>query len=125
MAMASFGALIGALFRICLTIFVVELALKLSVYRLRFFRDGWNIFDFAIVAVSLAPAAQSLSVLRSLGILCVVSVAPRLRRVVEEFITALPGMASVFLLMGIIFYIGLVTLTKLFDADFLQWLSSL
>jgi hypothetical protein len=34
-------------------------------------------------------------------------------------------MASVFLLMGIIFYIGLVTLTKLFDADFLQWLSSL
>ena len=59
MAMASFGALIGALFRICLTIFVVELALKLSVYRLRFFRDGWNIFDFVIVAVSLAPAVQS------------------------------------------------------------------
>ena len=40
-------------------------------------------------------------------ILRVVSVAPRLRRVVEGFITALPGMASVFLLMGIIFYIGL------------------
>ena len=125
MAMASFGALIGALFRICLTIFVVELALKLSVYRLRFFRDGWNIFDFAIVAVSLAPAAQSLSVLRSLRILRVVSVAPRFRRVVEDFITALPGMASVFLLMGIVFYIGLVIPTKLFDADFPQWFGSL
>ena len=60
-------------------------------------------FDFAIVAVSLAPAAQSMYILRSLRILRVVSVAPRLRRVVEGFITALPGMASVFLLMGIIF----------------------
>jgi voltage-gated sodium channel len=103
MAMAKVGLLIGFLDRICLAIFVVELVLKLLVYRLRFFRDGWNIFDFVIVAVSLVPAAQSLSVLRSLRILRVVSVALRLRRVVEGFITALPGMASVFLLMGIIF----------------------
>ena len=128
MVMARVGVLIGALDRVCLAIFVVELALKLLVYRLRFFRDGWNIFDFAIVAVSLAPAAQSLSVLRSLRILRilrVVSVAPRLRRVVEGFITALPGMASVFLLMGIIFYIGSVISTKLFGADFPQWFGSL
>ncbi|WP_347836340.1 ion transporter, partial [uncultured Planktomarina sp.] len=126
--MARVGVLIGVLDRVCLAIFVVELALKLLVYRLRFFRDGWNIFDFAIVAVSLAPAAQSLSVLRSLRILRilrVVSVAPRLRRVVEGFITALPGMASVFLLMGIIFYIGSVISTKLFGADFPQWFGSL
>ena len=125
MAMAKVGLLIGFLDRICLAIFVVELVLKLLVYRLRFFRDGWNIFDFVIVAVSLVPAAQSLSVLRILRILRVVSVAPRLRRVVEGFITALPGMASVFLLMGIIFYIGSVISTKLFGADFPQWFGSL
>ena len=57
--MASVGVLIGVLDRVCLAIFVVELVLKLLVYRLRFFRDGWNIFDFVIVAVSLAPAVQS------------------------------------------------------------------
>jgi voltage-gated sodium channel len=128
MVMARFGTFIGILDRICLAIFVVELALKLLAYRFRFFRDGWNIFDFAIVAVSLVPSAQSLSVLRSLRILRilrVVSVAPRLRRVVEGFITALPGMASVFLLMGIIFYIGSVISTKLFGADFPQWFGSL
>ena len=51
--------------------------------------------------------------------------APRLRQVVEGFITALPGMASVFLLMGIIFYIGSVISTKLFGADFPQWFGSL
>jgi voltage-gated sodium channel len=125
MAMAKVGLLIGFLDRICLAIFVVELVLKLLVYRLRFFRDGWNIFDFVIVAVSLVPAAQSLSVLRFLRILRVVSVAPRLRRVVEGFITALPGMASVFLLMGIIFYIGSVISTQLFSTDFPQWFGSL
>jgi voltage-gated sodium channel len=125
MAMAKVGLLIGFLDRICLAIFVVELVLKLLVYRLRFFRDGWNIFDFVIVAVSLVPAAQSLSVLRILRILRVVSVAPRLRRVVEGFITALPGMASVFLLMGIIFYIGSVISTQLFSTDFPQWFGSL
>ena len=128
MAMAKVGLLIGFLDRICLAIFVVELVLKLLVYRLRFFRDGWNIFDFVIVAVSLVPAAQSLSVLRSLRILRilrVVSVVLRLRRVVEGFITALPGMASVFLLMGIIFYIGSVISTQLFSTDFPKWFGSL
>ena len=125
MAMAKVGLLIGFLDRMCLAIFVVELVLKLLVYRLRFFRDGWNIFDFVIVAVSLVPAAQSLSVLRILRILRVVSVAPRLRRVVEGFITALPGMASVFLLMGIIFYIGSVISTQLFSTDFPKWFGSL
>ena len=85
-------------------------------------------FDFIIVGVSLVPAAQGLSVLRSLRILRilrVVSVAPRLRRDVEGFITALPGLASGFLLMGIIFYIGSVMATKLFGADFPEWFGTL
>ena len=81
-----------------------------------------------IVAISLAPNGQSFSVLRALRIfriLRVVSAAPRLRRVVEGFVTALPGMASVFLLMGIIFYIGSVIATKLFGSAFPDWFGSL
>nr|7PGF_C Chain C, Ion transporter [Ruegeria pomeroyi]7PGF_D Chain D, Ion transporter [Ruegeria pomeroyi] len=41
------------------------------------------------------------------------------------FITALPGMASVFLLMTIIFYIGAVIATKLFAASFPDWFGDL
>ena len=126
--MASFGPLILALDRLCLGVFVVELALKLIAYGGRFFRSGWNLFDFAIVAVSLIPATQGFSVLRALRILRVlrvISAAPRLRRVVEGFVTALPGMGSVFLLMGIIFYIGAVMSTKLFGDQFPQWFGSL
>ncbi len=126
--MASFGPLILALDKLCLAIFVVELVLKLIAYGGRFFRSGWNLFDFAIVAVSLVPATQGFSVLRALRILRVlrvISAAPRLRRVVEGFVTALPGMGSVFLLMGIIFYIGAVMATKLFGDQFPDWFGSL
>ena len=63
--------------------------------------------------------------LRALRNLRAVSVALRLRRVVEGFITALPGMGSVFLLMSIIFYIGAVIATKIFGTDFPQWFGSL
>ncbi|MCT4685653.1 MAG: ion transporter [Roseicyclus sp.] len=126
--MEAAGPLIVALDRACLTIFVIELGLKLIALGPRFFRSGWNLFDFVIVGIALVPAAQGLSVLRALRILRVlrvVSAAPRLRRVVEGFVTALPGMGSVFLLMGIIFYIGAVMATKLFAASFPEWFGSI
>ena len=126
--MSNFGGLIQSLDKICLLIFVVELALKLVAYRFRFFTNWWNIFDALVVAVSLVPTGGPLTVLRALRIfrvLRVISTAPRLRRVVEGFITALPGMASVFLLMAIIFYIGSVISTKLFGASFPEWFGTL
>ncbi len=126
--MDSAGGLILFLDKVCLAIFVAELAVKLVAYGPRFFRSGWNIFDFLIVGISLMPASQGLSVLRALRILRVlrvISVAPSLRRVVEGFVTALPGMGSVFLLMGLIFYIGSVMATKLFGAAFPEWFGNL
>ncbi|QIE40796.1 ion transporter [Meridianimarinicoccus aquatilis] len=126
--MAVAGPLIVGLDRLCLSIFVMEIALKLYARRSAYFRSGWNVFDFAIVGIALVPAGQGLSVLRALRILRllrVVSVAPALRRVVEGFITALPGMGSVFLLMGLIFYIASVMATKLFGAAFPDWFGTL
>ena len=96
--MAVAGPLILAVDWVCLGIFVVEIALKLVALGPRFFRNGWNLFDFVIVGVALVPSAHGLSVLRALRVLRVlrvISVAPRLRRVVEGFVTALPGMGSV------------------------------
>jgi voltage-gated sodium channel len=122
------GPMILLLDQVCLAIFVVEIATKLFVHRLGFFRDGWNIFDFVIVGIALVPAAHGLSVLRALRILRllrVVSVSPSLRRVVNGLIDALPGMGSVFLLMGLVFYIGAVMATKLFGGTFPEWFGTL
>jgi len=123
----TFGML-DVLDNLCLAIFTIELAMKLFTQRLSFFRGGWNIFDFLIVAISLTPGAGGLSVLRALRILRVlrvISIAPRLRRVVEGFVTALPGMASVFLLMAIIYYIAAVMATKLFGVSFPDWFGTI
>jgi voltage-gated sodium channel len=127
-AMEAAGPMLKAIDRACLAVFVIELAIKLHVFRLGFFRDGWNIFDFLIVGVSLAPASEGFAVLRALRILRVlrvVSLVPSLRRVVEGLINALPGMASVFGLMSLIFYIAAVMATKLFSTGFEEWFGTI
>jgi voltage-gated sodium channel len=126
--MSAAGGTIVALDKACLAFFVVEIFLKLVARGRRFFSNGWNIFDVVIVGAALVPGSQTMSVLRALRILRVlrvISVAPSLRRVVEGFVTALPGMGSVFLLMTIIFYIGSVMATKLFAESFPEWFGSL
>lgn len=127
-AMALAGGAIVALDMLCLAVFVVEIVLKLLATGGRFFRSGWNLFDFAIVGISLLPGAQVFSVLRALRVLRllrIISVAPRLRRVIEGLVSALPGMGSVFLLMGIIFYIASVMATKMFGMNFPDWFGTL
>ena len=126
--MADWGAVLGVLDNICLTFFVVEILVKFYAFGLRFFRDPWNWADMFIIGVALLPSQGTLSVLRALRILRllrVITAAPRLRRVIEGFISALPGMASVFLLMGLIFYISAVIATKLFAGSHPEWFGSI
>ncbi|MCA2011793.1 ion transporter [Cereibacter sphaeroides] len=126
--MAAAGPLIVAIDMACLAVFVVELALKLVALRLSFFRSGWNLFDFVIVGIAIVPGAGNFSVLRALRVLRllrVISVAPTLRRVVEGFVRAIPGMGSVIVLMGMIFYISAVLATQLFGDAFPEWFGDL
>lgn len=126
--MENIGPLLLMLDKICLGIFIVEILLKLIAYRHRFFTNGWNVFDFAIVAIALVPAAGPLSVLRALRILRVlrvISISPSLRKVVEGLVAALPGMGSVVVLMSIIFYVGSVIATKLFSGTHPEFFGSL
>lgn len=126
--MERLGGLLVALDRVCLAIFVTELSLRLYALGPRFFRSGWNVFDFVIVGISLVPAGAGFSVLRALRILRVlrvVSVTPSLRRVVDGLGRALPGMGSVFLLILLIYYIAAVIATKLFATTHPDWFGSL
>jgi voltage-gated sodium channel len=127
-AMEQAGDLLIAIDRIVLAIFVFEMIAKLTVYRLGFFRSGWNIFDLTIVGIALIPAAGPLTVLRALRILRVLrllSVVPQMRSVVTALISALPGMGSIAAVMSLIFYVGSVLATKLFGATFPDWFGSI
>jgi len=105
---------------VILGIFTLELLLKLIVYRLSFFRSGWNWFDLIIVIISWVPASGSLSVLRAFRILRVLrlfSVVPQMRRVIGALGHSLPGMASVVGVLSVIFYVSAVLATKLFGTN--------
>lgn len=115
--MAAIGPGLLLFDRIVLGVFVLEIALKLLVYRWRFFTSGWNIFDLLIVTIALLPASGPLSVLRALRILRVlrlISLLPQMRRVVEALLHSLPGMASIVMLLGVVFFVSAVVTTKLF-----------
>jgi voltage-gated sodium channel len=127
-AMASWGGLLVALDRLCLGIFILELAVKLVAYRGRFWRSGWNVFDFLVVAVALVPGAGPWAVLRSLRVLRVLrllTVVPSLRKVVAAFLHSIPGLAGVVAVMAIFFYTAGVLATRLFGGAFPEWFGSL
>lgn len=116
-AVAAFGGALAVADSAILAVFVFELLARFVVYRFDFFRDPWRIFDLLVVGVALIPATGSLSVLRALRILRalrLVTAVPSLKRVVGGLIAALPGMGSIGLLLGLIFYVFAVIVTKLY-----------
>ncbi len=122
--MGSAGGVLKAIDTFALIFFVVEIGLKLVVYRLSFFRSPWNLFDFAIVAVSVAPVADGVSVLRALRVLRafrLISAVPSMKLVMQALLQAIPGMTSVGALLLLVFYVASVMATKLFGADFDAW----
>ncbi|GGK83123.1 hypothetical protein Ppa06_42200 [Planomonospora parontospora subsp. parontospora] len=114
-----YGTALSVVDHLALYFFTAELAAKIYAYGPRFFRDPWNLFDASIVTVSLLPTAGGLSVLRALRILRalrLISVVPSLRRVVTALLTAVPGMTSIVLLLGLVLYVAAVMGTKLYGA---------
>ncbi len=123
-AMDRAGALLHAFDRVALWIYTIELTVKFWVYRGRFFKSGWNLFDLIIVVIAWLPTAGPLSVLRALRILRVlrlISVVPQMRNVVGALLSALPGMGSIVAVLLLLFYIAAVMTTKLFGEVFPKW----
>lgn len=52
---ADYGSVLHAFDIFALTVFCFEIGAKLIHRDIRFFRDGWNIFDFLVVAIALIP----------------------------------------------------------------------
>ena len=130
--MAQYGDMLRVIDSAILLVFTLELLLKFYVYRFRFFRSGWNLFDLAIVTIAWLPTTGSLTVLRTLRILRVlrlISVVPQMRRVIAAIGYSIPGMVSVVGVLLLIFYVAAVLATKLFgthpDANMQEWFGSI
>ena len=126
--MKEYGQQISFLDNCILSIFVIEILIKLGYRKLSFFKDGWNIFDFIIIGIALAPATGSLSVLRTLRIfraMRLLSVVPSMKKVTQALLSAIPGILSVGSIILLIFYVSAVLATNFFGDDFDTWFGNI
>jgi voltage-gated sodium channel len=119
--MAQAGGVLHAIDRVVLAFFVVELALRIGACGTRpwkFFSDGWNVFDFVIVAVCLLPVqaefAAVLRLVRVLRVLRLITAVPRLQILVGALLKSIPSMSYVALLLSVLFYVYAVLGVSLF-----------
>lgn len=113
--------------QLAVAIFAMELALRIYVHRLAFFRDPWSLFDFIVVGVALLPASGPFAVLRALRVLRVLrvlTIVPSMRKVVGALLSAIPGLSSIALVLLLIYYVFAVIATKLFGDQFPEWFGS-
>jgi voltage-gated sodium channel len=86
---------------IILGLFVVELILRMGAHAERprdFFRSGWNVFDFVVIAASFVPGVREnatlLRLVRLLRIVRAVRLLPDLRVLTVAVGRSVPGVAS-------------------------------
>lgn len=123
------GALLETLNEVFLAIFVVELALRVGAYGSRpqdFFRSGWNVFDFIVVAAAFAPGLRENSTLlrlaRLMRVVRLVRLLPDLRVLLVAVGRSIPPLFSMSVLtLLIIFVFGMVGWTLFGDADPDHW----
>lgn len=126
--MVSYGSFIILINGLVLTIFVIEIILRIAVYKLSFFKDPWSLFDFFVVAISLVPARdgfEALRVLRVLRLFRLVTVIPQMRKVVAALVTVIPGMLSIAAILTLFFYVFAIMATQLFSDNFPEWFGTL
>lgn len=126
--MAVAGVALHALDKAILAVFVLEIALRLYVHRLAFFKDAWSVFDFIVVGIALLPASGPFSVLRALRVLRVLRVltfVPSMKKIVGALMQSLNGMLSIAMVLGLVYYVSAVMATKLFGEAFPEWFGSL
>ena len=81
--------------RVFLSIFVIEILLRLAADFRGFWRDPWRIFDFFVVTIALLPSTGPLSILRALRILRVLRLISAVPATVSYTHLTLPTICSV------------------------------
>jgi len=102
--------------------FLIEIIIKMSAEKnlKDFFKSGWNIFDFVIVAITLIPMDNSTMaaiarLMRIFRVLRLLNSRPQLKNIIDMLISAIPSIIDIVILMFIIFYIYAIVGNFLFE----------
>lgn len=83
--------------RLFMAIFIVEMIMKIYAEGRSFFKNGWNVFDFVIVAVSSLPLTSAFIILRSFRLFRMLKYIHHFSKVndiISVFIALIPVFAS-------------------------------
>jgi voltage-gated sodium channel len=116
---------------VVVAVFIIEAALRLiAVYPRpqKYFRDGWNCFDFAIIILSVLPTTGQFStiarLIRLLRITRLITKSTELRAIVSTLVRSIPSIFNILILLSILFFIYAIIGYHLFrDADQEHWSS--
>jgi voltage-gated sodium channel len=120
---ARWGPLLAVIDAMVTVIFVTEVGLKLYADRGAYWKDGWNVFDFIIVSLSVLLIGSEVTVLRVFRLVRVVrvlrvfrlfGVVPAMRRVVDALFKAIPGISAIMAVLALLFYVAAVITTDLY-----------
>ncbi len=125
---ADYGYLLDGFDMIVIAIFTVEIALRIFAYRTAFFKDPWSLFDFFVVAISLAPVSEEFSILRVLRVLRLfrlLTIIPQMRTIIGALVSVVPGIVSISMVLMLFFYVFSIMATTLFGDHFPEWFGTL
>lgn len=112
-------AAVEGLDTLCLLFFTAELLLRLLASGRGFFREPWNVFDFATVVVSLLaqnPLFAAIRVLRILRIFRLLSRFRTLRLISSVMVGSLSGCFSISLIMALVMFVFAIVGNELYGA---------
>lgn len=124
----AYGPILTFLDETILYLFVLELILRFAVYRLSFFRNPWSIFDLCVIGIAFVPYQNTFSALRAaraLRALRLISIFPKLRKVVDGLVMAIPGICAIASVMAIIIFVFGLIASKLYGSSYPEWFGNL
>mgnify|MGYP001528015166 FL=1 len=117
----------GGLFildRLFMAIFIIEMIMKIFAFGKKFFKSGWNVFDFAVIAISSVPFASWFIIFRTfrlLRLLRYVNKFTRLKQMINTFLALLPNFMAMLLVMAVFFYVFAIMAVCLFGDVFIEF----
>lgn len=117
----------GGLFildRLFMAIFIIEMIMKIFAFGKKFFKSGWNVFDFAVIAISSVPFASWFIIFRTFRLfrlLRYVNKFTRLKQMINTFLALLPNFMAMLLVMAVFFYVFAIMAVCLFGDVFIEF----
>lgn len=117
----------GGLFildRLFMAIFIIEMIMKIFAFGKKFFKSGWNVFDFVVIAISSVPFASWFIIFRTFRLfrlLRYVNKFTRLKQMINTFLALLPNFMAMLLVMAVFFYVFAIMAVCLFGDVFIEF----